>query len=134
MTDQLSSEAALLSEDQVGQPAGGRLFQFPGFLREHGFVRMPNGRHAHRIVLKQSLDDLHAHLPVQAVHRLGRGVSEHIEDASGITGDGLSGLVGVEDDLRTTQDHPYDQRREQHHAQQLYRQAVSEFQLQMVIP
>ncbi|MNP27314.1 hypothetical protein D3C76_1202140 [compost metagenome] len=45
--DQLCVEGALLAEDQVGQPARARLLQWPGFLREHGFVGMADGGHAH---------------------------------------------------------------------------------------
>ncbi len=107
-------EGAFLAKNQIGQPAAGSMLQGAAFFREHGFVGMANGGHAHRIVLEQPLDDLHAHLAVQAIHRLGRRVAEHIEDALGIAGHGLARLVGIKHDLRHAQRHAHDQRRQQH--------------------
>ncbi|VVO40740.1 hypothetical protein PS691_05716 [Pseudomonas fluorescens] len=73
---------------------------------------MADGRHAHRGILKQAFDHLHAHFPIEAVHRLGRWVAEHVEDALGIAGHRLPRLVGIENDLRAAQNHADDQCRQ----------------------
>ncbi|MND40604.1 hypothetical protein D3C80_313450 [compost metagenome] len=132
--DQLGGERLLLAEDGVGQPARGELHQRPVLFRQHGFVGMADGGLAHRFVLEQPLDHLHAHLAVQAVDGLGGRVAEHAEDPVGVAGDRLTGLVDIEHDLRTAQHHSDHQSGQQHHAQQLQRQAVFEIQLQMEIP
>ncbi|MNQ74714.1 hypothetical protein D3C85_894790 [compost metagenome] len=131
---QFGAETLFLAEDRVGQPAGGQLRRVTGFFREHRLVGMADGRHAHRFVLEQAFDDLHAHFAVQAVDRLGRGVAEHAEDALGIVVHRLAGLVCVEDNLRAAQYHPNGKRGKQYYTQQLQRQAVLEFQLQMAVP
>ncbi|MNE81789.1 hypothetical protein D3C81_1032400 [compost metagenome] len=82
---------------------------------------MADGGHAHGFVLEQALHDLHAHFLVEAVHRLGRRVTEHVEDPLSVIGDGLAGLVDIEDDLRTTENYTDDQRREQYYPEQLDR-------------
>lgn len=133
-SDQLSGERAFLAEDQVGQPAAVGMLQVAGFLREHGFVGMADGGLTHGIVLEQAFDHLHAHLPIQAVDRLCRGIAKHVEDAFGIAGDGLACFIGIENNLRAAQDHADDQCRQEHDPEQLHRQAVLEFQLQRVIP
>ncbi|MNQ68641.1 hypothetical protein D3C85_832030 [compost metagenome] len=131
---QLRGEGAFLAENQVGQPAAVGLLQFAGFLREHGFVGMADRGLTHGIVLEQAFDHLHAHFPVEAVNRLGRGIAEHVEDAFGVAGNGLAGFVSIENDLCAAQDYADDQCRQEHDPEQLHRQAVLEFQLQRVIP
>ena len=105
--DQFDRELLLLAKNRVGQPACRHLCQVAGFFRQHGLVRVADGGVTHRFVLEQPLDHLHAHLAVQAVYRLGRRVAEHAEDAMGIVDHRLTCLVGVEDNLRTTQYHSY---------------------------
>ncbi|MNF74394.1 hypothetical protein D3C84_564240 [compost metagenome] len=112
--DQLCGEGAFLAENQVGQPAGRQLQRGAGLLREHGFVGMADRGHAHRVILEQAFDDLHAHFPIQAIDRLGRRVTEHVEDAFGVKGNGLARLVGIEHDLRATEHHANHQCRQQH--------------------
>ena len=131
---QLRGEGAFLAEDQVGQPAAVGMLQFAGFLREHGFVGMADGGLTHGIVLEQAFDHLHAHLPIEAVNGLSRGIAEHVEDAFGVAGNRLTGFVGIENNLRAAQDYADDQCRQEHDPEQLHRQAVLEFQLQRVIP
>ena len=75
---------------------------------------MADRGHAHSIVLEQTFDHLHAHLAIQAVHGLGRGVAKHVEDALGIARHGLACLVGIKNDLRHAQRHTHDQGRQQH--------------------
>ncbi|MNQ88994.1 hypothetical protein D3C85_1042870 [compost metagenome] len=132
--DQLGGEGLFLAEDGVCQPARGELHQRPVLLRQHGLVGMADGGLAHRLVLEQAFDHLHAHLAVQAVDGLGGRVAEHAEDPVGVVGNRLTGLVDVEHDLRTAQHHTDHQSGQKHHAQQLQRQAVFEIQLQMEIP
>lgn len=127
---QLSGEAAFLAKDEVCQPPRRGRLQRPVFLGEQAFVRVPDGRHAHGVILEQAFDDLHAHLAVQAVDGLCRRIAEHAENPLGVARHSLTCLVGVEDDLRTAEQDAYQKRRKQHNAQQLYRQAVLEFQLQ----
>ncbi|MNJ58116.1 hypothetical protein D3C77_537370 [compost metagenome] len=82
---------------------------------------MANRGHAHRLVLEQALHDLHAHFLVQAVHRLGGRIAEHVENSLGVTGHCLTSLVGIEDDLRTTENDTDHQCREQYDPEQLDR-------------
>ena len=133
-THQLGGESAFLAENQVGQPATVGVLQLAGFLREHGFIGMADGGLTHGIVLEQALDYLHAHLTIEAIDGLGRGVAEHVENALGVASHGLAGFIGIENDLRAAQDHADDQCRQEHDPEQLHRQAVLEFQLQRVIP
>lgn len=128
--DQLRGVGTFLAENQVGQPAHGGVPQRPGLFCQHGFIRVADGRHAYRLVLEQAFHHLHAHFTVEAVHRLGRRVAEHVEDALGIVVHGLAGLVGVVDNLRTAEQYADRQRRQQHDPEQLDRQAVPQFQLQ----
>ena len=130
----MRGEGAFLAENQVGQPTAVGMLQLAGFLREHGFVGVADGGLTHGVVLEQPFDHLHAHFPIQAVHGLGRWIAEHVEDALGVAGNRLTGLVGIEDNLRAAQDYAYDQCRQEHDPEQLHRQAVLEFQLQRVIP
>lgn len=128
--DQLRGVGAFLAEDQVGQPAHRHVLQRAGLFCQHGFVGVANRGHSHRFVLEQAFHHLHAHFTVKAIHRLGRGVAEHVEDALGIIVHGLAGLVGVVEDLRTAEYHADRQRAQQHDPEQLDRQAVPQFQLQ----
>ncbi|MOA15665.1 hypothetical protein D3C78_1358340 [compost metagenome] len=66
---------------------------------------MTDGGMAHRFVLEQAFDHLHAHLAIQAVDRLGRGIAEHAKDAVGVVGHRLPRLVDIEHDLRAAQHH-----------------------------
>ena len=78
---------------------------------------MTDRGHAHGFVLKQSLDHLHAHLPVKAVDGLGRRVPEHIKNSLGVAGDRMIGFVGVVHDLGAAQYDADDQCREEHDPQ-----------------
>ncbi|MNJ29758.1 hypothetical protein D3C77_243370 [compost metagenome] len=118
---QLRGKGAFLAQDQVGQPASRGFLQRTVFLRQHGFIGMADGGHAHRLILKQPFHDLHAHFLVQAVDGLGGGVAEHVEDSLGVVGHCLTSLVGIEDDLRTTENDTDHQCREQYDPEQLDR-------------
>ncbi|MNF82366.1 hypothetical protein D3C84_646700 [compost metagenome] len=96
---QWGGEGALLAQNQVSQPATVGLLRFTALLREHGFVGVADGGHAHRVILEQAFDDLHTHFTVEAIHRLGRGVAKHVEDAVGIVGHRLTGFISIEDNL-----------------------------------
>ncbi|MNZ67938.1 hypothetical protein D3C78_861960 [compost metagenome] len=119
--DQLSGVGAFLAKEQVGQPAYGRVLQRAGLFGEHGFIGVADGSLAYRLVLEQAFHDLHAHFPVKAVDRLGRGIAKHVEDALGVAVDGLTGLVGVIDDLRAAKNDTDRQRRKEHDPEQLDR-------------
>ena len=98
--DQRNAEGLLFAEDYVGEQAALDIQQGAGFFRQYRLVRMTDGGVAHRVILEQAFDHLQAHFPVQAVDRLGRGIAEHGQDALGIIGYGLTGLIDVKDDLR----------------------------------
>ena len=78
------------------------------FFGKRRFIGMADGSIAHCRVLEQAFDDLHGHIAIQAVKRLGRGVAEHVEDSFGICRNGLSDFVGVEHDLCAAQHSPND--------------------------
>ena len=116
---QRNIEALLGTEQGVGQVSGVNGEAGALAAGQRFFLGMTNDRTLDCGVGKQTFNDLSGHIPVEAEDGLAGGIVEHGQNFAGVPDNGFTDSAQVDQNLRQTQQHPYQQCPQQHQPQQL---------------